>query len=446
MLTLRHALTTGGTLLTAFLIFSGHIAAQSPPPALTTLYSFMGGSDGSTPTALVVGSGPGGNRILYGVSGGGTSNFGTVFSLTQQAAPVGTWNKTALYNFTGGTSDGVGPNALAVGTGPGHSVVYGTTSGGGANSAGIVFSLTPPAAAGDPWTETVLYNFAAGLSPAPGLAVGSAAGGFPILYGTTYRGGSSNLGAVYSLAPPASPGAAWTQAELYSFNGAPGDGATPLAGVVVGCSPGGRNVLYGTTGAGGFHGGGIVYSLTPPAVHGGPWSETVLANFVYGDKTVFRPAAPVLIDGGVLFGTLQYGGYSTCAAAPPPPGCGGLYAVTLPVPPGGATVNVLYKFSSGGPDTDGQNPTTGMVMGLGGILYGVTNQGGIWNMGTLYSFTPPTSPGGAWAEALVHSFTEAGTDGSFPGSLVADPGNGVMYGTTGYGGTSNSGTVFSFTP
>ena len=122
MLPPRRALTTSGTLLTAFLIFNGHIAAQSPPPALTTLYSFMGGSDGSIPAALAVGSGPGGNPVLYGVSGGGTSNFGTVFSLTQQAAPVGTWNKTALYNFTGGTSDGIGPNALAVGSGPnGHS-------------------------------------------------------------------------------------------------------------------------------------------------------------------------------------------------------------------------------------------------------------------------------------------------------------------------------------
>jgi uncharacterized repeat protein (TIGR03803 family) len=443
MLTLRHTLTTGGTLVTAFLIFNGYIAAQSPPRALTTLYSFMGGSDGYIPAAVAVSSGPSGNPILYGVSNGGTSNFGTVFSLAQQAAPVGTWNKTVLYNFTGGTSDGIGPNAVAVG---GGGVVYGTTSGGGANRAGIVFSLTPPAAAGDAWTETVLYNFAAGLSPAPGLAIDSAPGGFPVLYGTTYRGGSSNLGTVYSLAPAASPSTAWTQAELYSFNGAPGDGATPLAGVAIGSGPGGRPVLYGTTGAGGVHGGGTVFSLTPPTARGGPWSETALANFVYGDKTVFRPAAPVLIDGGVLFGTLEYGGYSNCAVSPTPAGCGGIYAVTLPVPPGGATVDVLYKFSPSGPDTDAQNPTTGMVMGLGGILYGVTYHGGYSNLGALYSFTPPTSPGGAWTEALVHSFSEAGAAGNLPGGVVSDPGNGVIYGTTGYGGASNSGTVFSYTP
>jgi len=292
----------------------------------------------------------------------------------------------------------------------------------------------------------VLYNFAGGLSPTPGVAIGGGSSGHPVLYGTTYRGGSSDLGAVYSLTPPASPGAAWTEAELYSFKGGPSDGSTPLAGVVIGNGPSGRPMLYGTTGAGGAYGGGTVFSLTPPGAAGEPWTETVLVSFVYSGKTVFRPAAPVAIEGGVLFGTVEYGGYYTCAA-PAPSGCGGLYAVTPPALPGGAwTPRLLYEFSAEGPDSDGQNPTTGMVMGLGGILYGVTNQGGIWNMGTLYSFTPPTSPGGAWAEALVHSFTEAGTDGSFPGSLVADPGNGVMYGTTGYGGTSNSGTVFSFTP
>jgi uncharacterized repeat protein (TIGR03803 family) len=215
---------------------------------------------------------------------------------------------------------------------------------------------------------------------------------------------------------------------------------------VIGSLPGGRPVLYATTGAGGVHGGGTVYALTPPAAHGGPWSETVLANFVYGDKTVFRPAAPVLIDGGVLFGTLEYGGYSTCAASPTPPGCGGRYSVTLPVPPGGATVDVLYKFSSGGRDTDGQNPTTGMVMGLGGVLYGATYHGGSSNLGALYSFTPPTFPGGARTEALVHSFSSAGAAGNLPGRVVIDAGSGVIYGTTGYGGTSNSGTVFSYTP
>jgi uncharacterized repeat protein (TIGR03803 family) len=426
--------------LTAFLIFNVAVAAQSPPRALTTLYSFMGGGDGYIPAALAVGSAPSGNPVLYGVTGGGTFNFGTVFSLTPPTAPVGTWNKTVLYNFTGGPGDGLSPIALVVGAG---GVLYGTTSGGGISNTGVIFSLTPPTMAGGPWSETILYNFSSGTpSSTPGLAIGPDG----VLYGTTYRGGSVDLGAVYSLTPPISPATAWTPAVLYSFKGGPIDGSAPLAGVVIGKGTGGRPVLYGTTGLGGVHNVGTVFSLTAPAISGAPWSEIVLASFGSSSTTVFRPAGPVLIDGGVLFGTAEYGGYHNCAAAPAPPGCGGIYAVKLPVPPGGATVDVLYKFSSGGPDTDAQNPTTGMVMGLGGVLYGATYHGGYSNLGALYSFTPPTSSGGAWTEALVHSFSEAGTAGNLPGGLVSDPGNGVIYGTTGYGGASNSGTVFSYTP
>jgi uncharacterized repeat protein (TIGR03803 family) len=441
MRTFQHSLVTGGALLTAFLIFNGHIAAQSPPPALTTLYSFAGGSDGFIPEALAVGSGPNG-PILYGVADGGPLDFGMVFSLTPPAAPLGVWNKTVLYDFTGGTSDGFFPNGLLVGGEPGgRPVLYGTTVAGGANSAGIVFSLTPATAAGGPWTEAVLYNFASGLSPTPGLAMG----GGGVFYGTTYQGGSSDLGTVYSLTPPASPNAAWTQTEIYSFTGSRNDGSSPLAGVVIGEGPRGYPVLYGTTSAGGAYGGGTVFALTPPAAAGALWNETVLASFVDGGKAVFKPSARVIIDNGVLLGALEYGGYPNCDQVPSP-GCGGLYSVTLHTPPVGATVDVLYKFSPAGYDTDAQNPTTAMVLGLSGILYGSTYQGGSSNLGAMFSFTPPTSPGGSWTEALLHSFTGVGTDGSRPEGVVSDPGSGVIYGSTGYGGTSNSGTVYSFTP
>ena len=215
---------------------------------------------------------------------------------------------------------------------------------------------------------------------------------------------------------------------------------------MIGGDVGGRPVLYGTTAAGGAYGGGTLYSLTPPAIAGDPWNESVLANFVFGHKTGYKPAAPVVIDGGKLFGTLEDGGYDTCTQTPTSAGCGGLYAAIPAAPSGNPwTVRVLYKFSATGDDTDGQNPSTGLVLGLGGVLYGTTYAGGTSDFGTVYAFTPPVSPGGVWTEKVLHSFT-AGADGSLPGSLVADPNNGVIYGITGAGGTANFGTVFSVTP
>ncbi len=50
-------------LFLALLIFSASIAAQNPPPSLTTLYSFTGNSDGGRPTqGMLVGA----DGVLYG--------------------------------------------------------------------------------------------------------------------------------------------------------------------------------------------------------------------------------------------------------------------------------------------------------------------------------------------------------------------------------------------
>jgi uncharacterized repeat protein (TIGR03803 family) len=130
-------------LLTTLLIFSACGAAQNPPPSLTTIYNFMGGSDGAGPAApLIIGS----SGVLYGTTAhGGTADDGTVFSLSPPAVPGGPWTHTLLYSFQGG-SDGISPNSRLIVAGGG--VLYGTTSTGGQSGEGMVFSLTPPQIAG----------------------------------------------------------------------------------------------------------------------------------------------------------------------------------------------------------------------------------------------------------------------------------------------------------
>ena len=80
--------------------------------------------------------------------------------------------------------------------------LYGTTGFGGINY-GTVFKLTPPAKGQTGWTETVLYSFCSqpscsdGFKPHAGLIADEEGA----LYGTTLGGGSSGFGTVFKMTP-----------------------------------------------------------------------------------------------------------------------------------------------------------------------------------------------------------------------------------------------------
>jgi uncharacterized repeat protein (TIGR03803 family) len=253
-----------------------------------------------------------------------------------------------------------------------------------------------------------------------------------VLYGTTYGPPPSNRGTVFSLTPPASHGGSWTETVLHDFTGGD-DGGNPWGGVVIGAG----GVLYGTTIGGGTSSNGTVFSLTPPTSPGGAWTEAVLHDFQHGNVDGVHPRGSVVIGaGGVIYGTTYNGGVSLH-------GCGTVFSLTPPASQGGSwTEAVLHKFLGG---SDGCGPNAGVVIGSGGALYGTTEYGGTSNSGTVYSLTPPASPGGAWTETVLHNFAGR-SDGANPQAGVVIGKDGLLYGTTFLGGTSNLGTVFSLTP
>ena len=80
----------------------------------------------------------------------------------------------------------------------------------------------------------------------------------------------------------------------------------PASGVVFD-----RNgVLYGTTGSGGA-GYGTVYSLTPPAVPPGAWTEKVLHAFGDNDDDKWPASTPLVGPTGTLYGTTMGGAVSS---------------------------------------------------------------------------------------------------------------------------------------
>jgi uncharacterized repeat protein (TIGR03803 family) len=112
---------------------AGTVFKISTDGSLTSLYSFTGGSDGSGPGGLVLGS----DGYLYGTTfyGAGGAGYGTVFKISPMSGAL-----TTLYTFTGG-SDGGYPSSAAVIAAGADGNFYGTTLFGGTANLGTVFKI-----------------------------------------------------------------------------------------------------------------------------------------------------------------------------------------------------------------------------------------------------------------------------------------------------------------
>jgi uncharacterized repeat protein (TIGR03803 family) len=168
------------------------LSAAMQAQTFTVLHTFTGANDGDEPQASLTLDGAGN---LYGTASyGGSVGMGTVFKLTDR--PSG-WALTTLYSFSGG-SDGAIPLGGVI-FGPDGSL-YGDTSAGGDSGYGTVFNLKPqPRVCNStecPWLKTTLYQFTDeqdGSAPMGNL-LANAAGD---LFGTT----SGPFGSVYKLIP-----------------------------------------------------------------------------------------------------------------------------------------------------------------------------------------------------------------------------------------------------
>jgi len=104
--------------------------------------------------------------------------------------------------------------------------------------------------------------------------------------------------------------------------------------------------------------------------------------------------------------------------------------------------NVIHSFAS--TPGDGNNPNAGLVADAAGNFYGTTWLGGhstncTNGCGSIFE----RSSNGAFG--LIYSFP-GGKQGSSPAADLIIGSNGNLYGTTQFGGTAGSGTVFEFAP
>ena len=382
----------------------GTVFKISTDGALTTLYPFTGGGDGAAPSAGLV---QGGDGYFYGTTeGGGATNYdnsGTVFKISTTGA------LSNLYSFTG--YDGAQPSAGLVQGADGN--FYGTTLKGGtfgddfADTRGTVFRI------GTNGVLTGLFSFGfnagfdAGAYPSAALAQGTD-GNF---YGTTFKGGTNNLGTVFRISTNG------VLASLYSFTGT-NDGGYPQAGLVKGSD--GR--FYGTTAFGGTNGGsGTVFRISTNG------ALTSLYSFSGGNDGGNPYAGLVQGNDGYFYGTTEFGGTN---------GAGTVFRINT-----NGTVTGLYSFTGG---YDGGYPRAGLVQGSDGNFYGTTSGG--------LPYLPPVFVGYGTVFKItangvlttLYSFT-GGIDGAYPDAGLVQASDGGFYGTTYSGGLGGYGTVFRLT-
>jgi uncharacterized repeat protein (TIGR03803 family) len=110
---------------------------------------------------------------------------------------------------------------------------------------------------------------------------------------------------------------------------------------------------------------------------------------------------------------------------------------------------VIYRFRGDldtGKGPDGIEPGTGLTADPSGdgVLYGTTVFGGKYRHGTVFKLTPSAS---GYTESVVFSFPNSGPTGAGPsGAPVLVDFTGAIYSTTGGGSGSNCGAVFKLTP
>jgi hypothetical protein len=412
----------------ACISFAGDSSAQ-------VIHRFQG-PDGANPYGNLIWDQAGN---LYGTTEYmGTSFYGTVFQLAPPANVDDPWTLTTLHSFKN-RGDGARPTDGLLLDKQGN--LYGTTSDSDAGGYGEIFELSPPAAKGDAWTETVLHHFRGGTDggyPQGGL-ISDEQGN---LYGATET-------SVFEMSPPAQAGGAWSFILLHHFHSESADGWSPQDGLVRDAA----GNLYGSTTWGGYEGNpdcgeigcGTVFEVSPPAIPGGEWTEQILHYFGLSSADGLNPESGLALDAnGNLYGTTYSGGK----------GFGGIaYRLAPPSQAGGVwTETVIHDFSY--TRSDGAAPIATMILDPEGNLYGTTMFGGascyidgaFYGCGTAFKLSPEDKSGTVWNESVLYFFQPGpGNARQSAASLLFDN-YGNLYGTTVYGGDDEKGTIFRIVP
>ena len=388
----KSLLNLGLTISCAAITLSVAVCAQAQ--TFTTLGNFTG-FNGASPFFGSMVQSTNGNYYGSTFYGGKNNNYGAIFQLTSAG------KLSTLYTFCllAGCPDGAFPEVAPILGSDGN--FYGTTvSGGNSINAGTVYKMTIGG------KLTTLHAFCPTQPCSDGFGpVGLIQASNSNFYGVAGNGGAFNQGTIFELTSTGQ------FRVLHSFCNQPGC----TTGALPGASPmQARNGnIYGTTTGGGFHGGGVVYEITPSGSYKALYNFCSQPNCADGNDS---EAALVQDADGNLYGTTLYGGSY---------GHGTVFKIT----PSDQYI-VLHSFDG----NDGETPQSAPTLANDGNLYGTTTNGN--NGGNIYQITSEGTYTSLYSFCVCTAYDAA--YGLLQGT------NGTFYGATADGGTHGEGVVYSF--
>jgi uncharacterized repeat protein (TIGR03803 family) len=281
--------------------------------------------------------------------------------------------------------------------------LWGMTSGGGQYGAGAIFNTD-----GSGNNETVQYSFFQHEGAHP-LFTNLVQANDGMLYGMTYKGGINDLGVLFQFNPVTS-----TYTHMLDFDGIT-NGSKPL-GSLMQASDG---MLYGMTYKGGAYDKGVLFQFNPA-------TSTYLKKLDFDGTTYgcYPHGALMQASDGNLYGMTVQGGANDMG-------------VLFQYNPAGSVCTNILNFAG---SANGSYPLGTLMQASDGMLYGMTCNGGVNDMGVLFQYNPATS-------AYIKKLDFAGiTNGNNPLGFLIEASDGNLYGMTNRGGANDMGVLFQYDP
>ena len=365
---------------------------QKDGSSYSQVYAFGGYPNAGYPYNLTLGS----DGKLYGVSGGGSTNLGTIFCMSTNGS-----NFAVLHHF--GLTREAGFYAFAALTEASDGALYGVARDGGNFDLGVVYRIGHNGSG-----YQVVWHFGSSFenSTRPSGKLLEHTG---VLYGVSYAGTPGMLNTIYKINKD---GSGYVQLQAAHVTG--GDGWRPDAALFSADD----GFLFGSTMHGGIRNEGTLFKVRPDGSH-----YSIIESSTNSSASPAASATP-LIQGtdGKLYGAAQGGGLHG-------------YGVVFSMDQDGSQYVPLHNF---GPDVFGtRGPSGALVESREGVLYAATWSGGTNRVGVIFKLN---KDGSNYAE--IFHFSRFTTGGYQPKAGLLEGGDNALYGVTSTGGPFGGGAIF----